>query len=242
MAGINPISNFFSKTLGGISNSKPVKKLTKKFQENPEAALALTTVGSIVAKDGIGCYKYVTQSLNNKEIPEDKRFFVASLDLTNGLLMIGTQIGMFYLMKKFSEPMFNKFFQKSFNPKAKRDMLTRLRMQAAKQGEICPRKIEAEKAYESVRSDALSLFKFIFDVGVATIIGKRIITPFIATPLAGMVNEKVFLKDKAKNDDEQQKITKIDDIDDIDDDDKDNDDIKEIENTQKQSEISDDED
>lgn len=196
MSGINPISNFFSKTLGAISKSKPVKKMTKAFQENPEGALAITTVGSIVVKDGIGCYKYVTQSINNKDIPEDKRTFVASMDLTNGLLMIGTQIGMFFLMRKFSEPMFNKFFKKSFNPKIKRDILTRLRMESKKAGEIPPRKLEAEKAYSEVRSNALSLFKFIVDVGIATIIGKRIITPFIATPLAGIVESKLFKKDK----------------------------------------------
>ena len=99
-----------SRTLGAVSKSKPMKSLTGKFQGNFEEALAWTTVGSILVKDGIGCYKYVTQSMRNKEIPEEKRNFVASLDLTNGLLMIGTQIGMFFLMRKFSEPIFNKLF------------------------------------------------------------------------------------------------------------------------------------
>lgn len=226
MAKVNPVSNFFAKTLGAISKSKPVKSMTGYFQKNYDGALAATTVGSIVVKDGVGCYKYVTQSLNNKEIPEDKRNFVAALDLTNGLLMIGTQIGMFFLMRKFSEPMFNKFFKKSFNPKAKRDMLTRQRMISKKLGEVPPRKIEAEKAYEGVRSEALSLFKFIFDVGVATIIGKRIITPFIATPLAGVVQDKVFAGDKkAQNKDgdsleisNSKKVEEKKEVDDVDDD------------------------
>lgn len=206
MAKIDPISNFFSKTLGAVSKSKPVKKLTKSFQEHPEAALTATTVGSIIAKDGIGCYKYVTQSLNNKEIPEDKRNFVASVDLTNGILMIGTQIAMFFIMKKFSEPMFNKFFQKSFNPKAKRDILTKVRMQSQKMGEIPPRKIEAEKAYEEVRSNALTLFKFVFDVGIATIVGKRVITPFLSTPLADIVQKKVFDKNKEQQNEDGDKL------------------------------------
>ena len=75
------------------------------------------TVGSIVAKDGIGCVKYVSQSLNNDKIPEKQRNFVAALDLTNGILMILAQIGMFALMRKYSGPIFDKIFKKSFNPK-----------------------------------------------------------------------------------------------------------------------------
>ena len=209
---INPINNFFSRTLGAISKAKPMKKLVKSFQDDPAKALTVTTVGSIVVKDGVGCYKYVTQSMKNEEIPEKQRKFVASLDLTNGILMIATQIAMVFLMRKISEPMFNKLFSKSFNPKAKRDMLTRLRMEADKIGAKIPRKIEAEKAYEKVRSDALDLFKFVIDVGVATIIGKRIITPFIATPLAGVVQDKLFPEHK---DDDVSEIENDDHDDDI---------------------------
>ena len=166
--------------------------MTGKFQGNFEDALALTTVGSIVVKDGIGCYKYVTQSMRNKEIPEDKRAFVTSMDLTNGILMIGTQLAMYAIMKKYSGAMFEWFFKKSFNPNAKRDMLTRLRMESAKLKEHAPRKLEAEKAYNDVKTDALNLFKFVFDVGIATIVGKRIITPLIATPLAGLTQKHIY--------------------------------------------------
>lgn len=214
MASVNPVTSGLAKALGAITKSKPVRALTKTFQENPEGALAATTVTSIVIKDGIGCYKYVTQSLNNKEIPEDKRAFVASMDLTNGSLMIGTQIAMFYLMRKYSAPMFNKLFKKSFNPKAKRDMLTWLRMEAKKLGQAQPKKNVVEKIFEEKRKEGLDLFKFIFDVGIATIIGKRIITPFIATPLAGIVQQKFFPLDKDKEnvDLEEQFEDKVDEI------------------------------
>ena len=134
MASVNPVTSGIAKALGGVLQSKPVKVLTKKFQEDPEGTLAATTVASIIVKDGIGCYKYVTQSLNNKEIPEERRAFVASMDLTNGALMIGTQIAMFYIMRKYSAPMFEKLFSKSVSTKAKRYMLTWLRMDAKKQG------------------------------------------------------------------------------------------------------------
>ena len=71
MAGVNKVSSGIltgvSKALGAATNCKPMRWLGDQFQKNPEKALALTTVGSIVVKDGVGCYKYVTQSLKNKE-------------------------------------------------------------------------------------------------------------------------------------------------------------------------------
>ena len=214
MTSVNPVTYGLAKALGAITKSKPVKVLKEKFQENPEGTLAATTVASIVVKDGIGCYKYVTQSLNNKDIPDDKRAFVASMDLTNGSLMIGTQIAMFYLMRKYSAPMYNKLFKKSFSPKAKRDMLTWLRMESQKAKLPQPKKNAVEKIFEEKRKEGLDLFKFIFDVGIATIIGKRIITPFIATPLASIVQQKFFPLDKDKEnvDLEEQFENKVDEI------------------------------
>lgn len=192
MVSVDPISKGIAKVLGSVSKSKPIKVLKDQFQKNPEGTLAATTVASIVVKDGIGCYKYVTQSLNNKEIPEERRAFVTSMDLTNGILMIGTQLGMYALMRKYSGPLFNKLFKRSFSPKAKRDMLTKLRMEAEKMGQSMPKKNTVERNFEEVKKEGLDLFKFIFDVGIATIIGKRIITPFIATPLASMVQKRFF--------------------------------------------------
>lgn len=235
---ISGVSHATSFVLGGISKSKPAKYMTKKFQSNYDSALAWTTVGSIIAKDGIGCCKYVSQSINNKDIPDERRPFVTSLDLTNGVLMIGTQIAMFFLMRKYSEKMFNAVFKKSFNPKNKDNILTTLRMKAKKLNQIPPRKIEAEKAYEEVRSTFLSIFKFVMDVGIATIIGKRILTPFMATPLAGVVEKKVYpylvplltkedsSKVEEKDDDDNiedaeiiEEIKDSDDVNDVEDDD-----------------------
>ncbi|MBR2430273.1 hypothetical protein IKB17_02265 [bacterium] len=202
MAGIDPLKNgaaeFVAKALGMLSKTKPVKKMTRAFQENPETALVLTTVGSIVIKDGIGCKRYVSQSLNNEKIPEERRSFVAAVDLVNGIIMIVTQIAMFFLMRKISEPMFNKMFKKSFNSQAKRDILSKISEEYIKMGQTVPTKIDANKAYEKARSDALKIFKTIADVGIATIIGKRIITPFVSTPIANVVQEKYFKKDKKK--------------------------------------------
>ena len=67
MSGIDRITSGIakgaSKLLGAASKAKPMKKLGEQFQKNPEQALALTTVASIVIKDGVGCYKYTDKNL-----------------------------------------------------------------------------------------------------------------------------------------------------------------------------------
>ena len=174
-----------------MTKINPLKFIDKSFQKNPEKALAYMTVSSIVIKDGIGCYKYVTQSLNNKEIPEKRRNFVAALDLTNGILMILAQIGMFALMRKYSGPIFDKIFKKSFNPKTAMHSAEKIRMQQNKAGETVSRKIDINKTTEEVKKDFLEAFKFVAEIAAATIVGKRIIVPFVATPLANVVKDKM---------------------------------------------------
>jgi hypothetical protein len=180
-----------AQALGSITKSKPIKWIGNKFQKDAAKALAATTVSSIIIKDGLGCAMYVNQSLNNKKIPEKKRKFVAALDLTNGLLMIGAQIGMFFAMKKFSEPIFNKLFKNSFNGESARNIYSRIRMNMQKLGFTPPRKLALEKEFQKVRKDALDVFKFVADISAATIVGKRVIVPFIATPLAGKVEKRM---------------------------------------------------
>ena len=98
---VNKIMSAASWLIGKGEKSRPVQWAERKFNTIPEKALGVSAVLSIVAKDGIGCYKYVTQSLHNDKIPDEKRKFVAALDLTNGLLMILAQIGMYMLMRKY---------------------------------------------------------------------------------------------------------------------------------------------
>ena len=222
MTKVNPpsffdkIFNYSSKALGAVSKTKPIKWVGDQFQKNPEQALALTTVGSIIVKDGVGCYKYVTQSLNNDKIPEEKRKFVAALDLSNGILMILAQIGMFFAMRKFSEPIFNKLFKKSFNPKTAENIAAKLRMEQVMAKESPVRKLLFDKEFAKVRKDALDLFKFVADIAAATIVGKRIIVPFIATPLANVVKDKMGNSEEnkeqieEKNDKIEEKNEKVD--------------------------------
>lgn len=217
MSGIDRITSGImsgaSKVLGKASQIKPMRWLGDQFQKNPEKALAYTTVASIVVKDGVGCYKYVTQSLNNDKIPEKQRSFVAALDLTNGVLMILAQIGMFFAMRKFSEPIFNRLFRGSFNEKNAKEIASRIRMKFAEKGKEAPRKLVIDREYQKIRKDALDVFKFVADIAAATILGKRVIVPFIATPLANVVKDKMEEhkhKDDPKAVESTEKTEKVD--------------------------------
>lgn len=197
--GVNTLKGI-GRGIAKATNLKPAVWLGDKFDGNLEKALATAVVGSIIAKDGIGCAMYVTQSMNNKKIPDEKRKFVAALDLTNGLLMIGAQIGMFLAMRKYSGTIFNKIFKKSFNPIAKSNTVSRMRMWAAKKGEPVLRKLGLEKVFdEKVQKSALDVFKFVLDTAAATIVGKRVIVPLIATPFASKVEKWLDKREKRKN-------------------------------------------
>ena len=209
MAGISSIGNAIGTGIAKASASRPAEWLGKKWNKNPVDVLAYATVASIILKDGIGCAMYVTQSLNNKKIPDEKRKFVAALDLTNGVLMIAAQIAMFFAMRKYSGKIFEKMFKKSFNPAAKSDALSRIRMLEAEKGNPVPKKLKVAKDYAKVKKDALDLFKFVADIAAATIVGKRIIVPLIATPLAKKVEKKMNEGKDVKSEEPKQIVESV---------------------------------
>lgn len=189
-----------SRVMGRMSYTKPLTKLGNWFQKNPEGALAGAVVTSILLKDGIGCAMYVTQSLNNKKIPDEKRKFVAALDLTNGGLMIVAQIAAFFAMRKYSGPFFKRIFNKSFGYIARSNTISRFRMNAIKAGKQAVKKLGVEKIFDKVEKSGLDVFKFILDTSAATILGKRVVVPLIATPFAKKVEKWMSNKPDKKQD------------------------------------------
>lgn len=197
MAGISLLSSVghaVGRTIARSTNLRAIKNSDKKFFLDKDKALGAATVLSIILKDGIGCAMYVTQSWNNKKIPEKKRKFVSALDLTNGVLMILAQIGMFFAMRKYSGPLFNKMFSKSFDAVARSNMLGRLRMNRTKARIVNPdlpiiRTLDSSKEYDKVKKIGSGLFEFVANTAAATIIGKRVIVPLIATPAASRVEK-----------------------------------------------------
>lgn len=87
----NKVTNLPGYVLEKTANSKFIQWQAKENAISPVAVATFTTLVSVVSKDAVGCYYYVTQSLKNEKIPEEKRKFVASLDLANGILNVALQ-------------------------------------------------------------------------------------------------------------------------------------------------------
>lgn len=178
-----------------IGKYKPMDIVNDNYIKDKTSFITGLGVASIVLKDGVGCYMYVTQSLNNKDIPEDKRKFVAALDLANGGLMILMQIGMFFTIsnKIVQEKMFNKFFGKYFDRATSKGYQAKLKnidlLKDMKCADFHPVLTKAKKDVKAAFENVTSLF-------AATVVGKRVIVPFIATPLADKTKAWMSRNDK----------------------------------------------
>ncbi len=190
---VNPIEGLAVKGFNAFCKTPMIKNAGQKVYQNNRRWIDGLGVTSIILKDGLGCYLYVTQSLNNKEIPDDKRKFVASLDLTNGLLMILMQLAMFFTVshKVCQTKMFDKMFGKAFDRPIKKtyQAIIKNNPKFDKTG-----KIEFTQDFEKFRNNVKDAFGGITSLAAATIVGKRMIVPFIATPLAGVVEKKMNAK------------------------------------------------
>ena len=186
-----------SRVYGAFTRFAPMKKIAnwyagkKDGKKTLETAISISAITSLAVKDGIGCYMYVTQSLNNKEIPDDRRNMVAAMDMVNGGFMIGAQILMFFGMKKLNKTLFPKIFDRLYG---KREKEMQKRCAAAARLTSTENKgfearniatnVELSRQYKKIKEEAFNLFKFVSELAAATIIGKRVVVPLIATPVA----------------------------------------------------------
>ena len=184
--------------VGGLTKIKPIQKVVNAYRKNPAKAIAIAAITSVAVKDGVGCAMYVTQSLNNKKIPDDKRKFVAALDLTNGVLMIASQIALFFGMRAINKKLFGHVFNSSFSKNAKKTIATQWRMLQKKAGKVPDRKHDIYKKINKYEKNAFNIFSFVSELAAATILGKRIVVPLIATPLASKLKAKWDLADAKK--------------------------------------------
>ncbi len=187
--------NLIYKPMKWLGDNKWQKKLNKGYQVNDASIIGTVGIASILLKDGLGCYMYVTQSLNNEKIPEDKRKFVAALDLVNGVLMMSLQFLMHKTIsnKKFQAKTFDKMFGKFFDRKAAKGYA------AALGGTEKFKGITGDKfhpALQNYKDTISSAFAQITSLAAATIVAKRMIVPFIATPLAGKAKDWMCRNDK----------------------------------------------
>lgn len=187
--------NLLYKPVNWLGKTDLVKnKLGRKYQLNDDNVITAVGVASVVAKDGINCGLYTYQSLNNQSIPEDKRPFVAALDLTNGILMMSTQIAMTIGFTKFQNKLFAKTLGKYFNRSAAKGYQSVL----AKTNEF--NSIggdEFRPAFDKYKGTVVSAFTQITGLALSTVVAKRMIVPFLSTPLADSA-KKWMMKDEKK--------------------------------------------
>ena len=188
--------NWAEKTIKWLSETKFIKnKVFPNYEIDNAKFMSAIGVTSIVLKDGLGCYLYVKQSLNNKKIPEDKRKFVAALDLANGGLMIAMQLLMFFTIsnKKVQNKIFNKLFGKFFTRSADKALQAKLGKIDKLNGMTGK---EFHTAREADKKGLKNAFSYLISLAAATLIAKRIIVPFIATPLADKTKAWMTRNDK----------------------------------------------
>lgn len=176
--------NWAQKAVKWLSNTKLMKnKVFPNYEIDNAKFMSMIGVTSIVLKDGLGCYLYVKQSLNNKKIPEDKRKFVAALDLANGGLMVGMQLLTFFTIsnRKVQDKIFNKLFGKNFTRAADKAMKAALQ-KSDKLKNITGQ--EFHYAREADKKGLKNAFSYLTSLAASTLLAKRVIVPFIATPLA----------------------------------------------------------
>lgn len=184
------IGEYAAKGIGKATAPQAVRNMCEKFYKDPIKYAGYATLASLATKDAVGCYLYVTQSLNNKKIPEEKRRFVANMDLTNGILNVITQIGLTFGVKKLYTPLFNKALNKSFNSKAIKRAITEYRKDCKKLGFDPIRKLEAQEKLDKLKKNAFSAFSAVTDIVVAAIIAKRCVVPFLSTPITQYFTNK----------------------------------------------------
>ena len=205
MVSISPITRVlntvyekgFKKPMVNLSESKFMNYGYDKYASNARKFIDGVGILSIILKDGVGCYMYVTQSLHNDSIPEDKRKFVAALDLTNGGLMIAAQILMHMTIssKIVQTKMFNNLFGKQFDRNTSK-MLHSILKRTKTFKDVSQQ--EVTEALGTYKGEVCDAFASLTSLIAATTIGKRVIVPFIATPLAS-VAEKYMNKNTQKD-------------------------------------------
>ncbi len=176
ISGKNLYNNLF--------NTKLLKKM---IPDNPTAAAANLALISTITKDIVNCYYYTTQSYHNKKIPDDKRNFVTSLDLSNGIMNVVVPLLSAPVVKKYSPMLFNKWFGKLFNNNAAERMYETLSKNGVKTTQKAVEHILSNKAFKWANAGFAVISVLVF----SQIICKRIITPSVATPLADVFKKQL---------------------------------------------------
>lgn len=211
MTSVKPTSfaKFAERTLHNfdakILDSKIFNDVYKYAGKHPERFAAQMALISALTKDAIGCYYYVHQSLNNERIPDDKRNFVAALDLMNGILNITLQLTIGLMIDRKAPKWFDATVGKMLSQVNTRKITSK----------ILPiihlDKNHANMTFEQVENflrnkllgsggKASKWLKVGFGAAImltaTQVFTKRVVVPFFSTPLATWYKENYMDKKK----------------------------------------------
>ena len=202
-AGNTALEYGVKKPLKALSKAGFMDDICEAYQKDKMNIITGIGVGSIVLKDGYGCYLYVKQSLHNDKIPADKRKFVAGIDLANGILNVITQLTLGLCINKWSDKLYDRVFKGGFTPSAAKIKTYTDKVNAfLKKSELTENLICSSKnvkdAINKTNKIARGGFGVIAVLIVTQIIAKRMIVPFLSTPLAGVFKKQLDKREAKK--------------------------------------------
>jgi hypothetical protein len=165
------------------------RRVMKPALDNPNSVVAFLLAAN-VAKDVLKHGTYAYQSINNKEIPADKRKYVASLDIAMGLATVAAQIvtGLTIANEKLQNAIAKKLFGKLLDPSS--DISKNLKNMTLDGKKI----LEAEKLFRGCSKGFIAVSTLV----VSQIIAKRLLVPFVAPALASNIKNNFLENDKEK--------------------------------------------
>lgn len=200
----NKIGQVAGKGFSFATKNKFLARTLETAVHSPFKYANAMVIASIVSKDFVNCYYYTTQSLHNKRIPEEKRKFVASLDLMNGFIMVFGQIIAGILFEKVMQ---KKLFNKVIAKKLDNDILGIHAKKALEMAKAAGKNFDIKDMsktlideYGSNSSKFKAMkggFGLIISFFATTALTKRTIAPLLSTPLAGWFKGKYMDKPKA---------------------------------------------
>lgn len=181
---IRKVSNTNTQTsFKGFTSSPAVRDTVTKLSKN----IPMITVISVVTKDLVGALVLFDKTYHNKKIPDKKRKYLASYELTSGSynVLFPLTVGFLYTSKSFEHKLAKAVFKKLYvSPESI----------AKASGAAKDAMLESMKRFEKSKKGLTQFISVIF----TAIISKRIICPFVGGPMATAFNKNVLEKQEQK--------------------------------------------
>ena len=170
---------------------------------SPTAKIAF----SLIAKDAVGCYLYVSQARSNKKFTPEQRSDVANYDLANGIINIGLQLA----AVKPIENLMTRVVDSKMMKKMYQNLDQRLGNSDNK------KVISLLKNKKRLTEGVVALFSVI----ICQYFIKRVVSPFFSVPAGektkqmGIIKPKLYEGEtyKGKSDDRFEKLEdKVDSV------------------------------